>query len=843
MAAILVLLAGMDFLILTSENSFSRLVGEKIREKAGPNVFWRKVTATFGGPILLEGVEVKVGKSHSLQAGRVEIRTRGMNVDRVVLEEVRGELSDDLFGELAGREKGGSIRDLFPDPSKIPTIICRTGMIEARLAEIFEGGKPQAVTVNDLSLTPLEGYRIHVEGTFESPIFGRWTVRGEVDLDTGARRLVIEAVDFHVTPAVRKPLVKEFKEIYDEYLPGGRCDIRIAIEREEFRVTLVARDMTLTYKYFPYPVKHMAGEIDFLERSFRIKEMRATTSGGAIVRFDGVADGYRKESPFAFRIEIDDLPLDGALRSALEPEIRQVMDLFAPTGKVSVRGRALREGGQTDRIPLDLTFRDLSLRYQGFPYEVKNLTGEIHVEGSNVVIKRLTSREGDREIEIKGTIANVTGDAEIDLAINAERLPLDDRLKAAIGEEARKIWGMFSPSGPVDMRWRLRKDRGGEVIHAARARLLGNMVTYHKIPLPVTDLKGEIEMVPGRFNLNNLVGKCKGAGVRIHGSLTDPLVSLQVDGTGLSLDEEVKKALPAGMGDFLRTIKLGGVASFTSELTFWKDGPRQIDLVCRLSKGVIDAKPRLEDLDGTVILTGYFEKEPLLMGFMNFAHMTIFGKHITDLSASFNMRGSSLGFRNLKASAYGGLLAGRSFSLDTESGEFQGEFLTADRVDLQEFAKDTAGYSGKKLAGKVSAEVGNLNGNSGDAASIFGKGSLLIRDALLWDVPVFLNLFALNPGALFKEKKHFDAGAVEFEIRHKKIDIRNLAFTSESASVVGKGRISFDGDLHLTLKPQSGPLLGIDFFLFRVMGDVLSLLPGNVLKVDVRGTFEKPEIK
>jgi hypothetical protein len=302
--------------------------------------------------------------------------------------------------------------------------------------------------------------------------------------------------------------------------------------------------------------------------------------------------------------------------------------------------------------------------------------------------------------------------------------------------------------------------------------------------------------------------------------------------------------VPTGLGDFLKLIKLGGNVSFNSNLIFKKDGRRQADVVCKLLKGYIDTEPRFEDLDGTVTLTGYFDKDqPEMIGFINCNRATIAGKRISDVGASFNTRGSKLNFLNLKATAYGGVLAGRSFSLDTKTKDFYGEAFTIDRFDLQDFVRDTKAYSTKNLTGKASLEVRDLKGNSLVSSSITGKGKLMIRDGQLYEVPIFLKLFTLNPGELFKSKNQFDAGVVDFDIGKRKFNIDRMAFTSESVSVVGRGHVGFDGDLSLVLKPRSGPLLGIDFFVLRWAGDLLSFLLDSVANVEIKGTFEKPEIK
>lgn len=858
MFAIAAGLAGADVYVLTRAQSLSMLAEGELRRIAGDVLEWDRISATIDNAVALQGTVTLDGvrgfplarRLPPVQARQARIHLRSGYPEKFVLDDVQGVISDELFDELVGKETGKSIRDIFPDPARLPAITVRGGRFETRLSAIFEDARPQNVAIGDLTVTPIGGYRYHIEAEFTNQIYGKWTYRGEVDLDTGAQRLALESVGLRITPALREPLIREFKHIYDKFLPGGLCDLRILIVKEakqepDIRVTLVARDMTFTYKNFPYPADRISGEIDFFADRFVIKNMRGH-HGPATVRFDGAADGYASESAFSFRIEIDDMPIDDALRNALDPGSRRALDAFSPRGRVSARGRALRSAGKdaVERIPLDLSFKDLSLHYREFPYELGNVSGEISVDGNKITVKRATVRDGAMEAEVRGTIGDISGDATVDISIDARRLPLDARLRAAIGDEARKVWDLFNPGGEIEVHWKLSKEKGRDVVHSARARCRGNTATYKELPLPATGITGDIEMAPGRYRLEHLVGKVKGAEVEVHGTITDAQNSLHVDAVGLPLDDEVKNALPTGLGDFIKMLKLGGTVSFNSNLTFKKNGQRQVDLVCKLLKGYIDTEPRFEDLDGTVTLTGYFEKDkPEMVGFINCNRATVAGKRISDVAASFNNRGSKLNFVNLKASVYGGSLTGRSFSLDTQTKDFLGGTFTIDRVDLQEFVRDTKSYSAKTMTGKVSLEVNDLKGNSLDSSTITGKGRMMIRDGQLWEIPVFLKMFTLNPGELFKSRNQFDAGVVDFDIRQRKINVDRMAFTSESVSVVGRGHIGFDGDLNLVLKPRSGPLLGLDFFVLRWAGDLLSFLLDPVVSVDVKGTFDKPEIK
>src|SRR6185295_13625815 len=352
-------LAGLDVYVLTRAQSLSMLAEGELRRIAGDVLEWDQISATIDNAVALQGTVTLDGvrgfplarRLPPVQARRTRIHLRSGYPEKFVLEDVQGVISDELYDELVGKETGKSIRDIFPDPSRLPTITVQDGKFEFRLSAIFEGGKSQNVAIRTLTLTPIGDYRYHIEAEFTNAVYGTWTYRGEVDLDSGAQRLTLECRGLRITPALREPLIRNFKAIYDKFLPGGLCDLRIAIVKEakqepDIRVTLVARDMTFTYANFPYPADRISGEIDFFTDHFVIKNMRGH-HGPATLRFDGASEGYAADSAFSFRIEIDEMPLDDdALRNALDAGSRKALGAFNPRGRVSARGRAIRAAGR-----------------------------------------------------------------------------------------------------------------------------------------------------------------------------------------------------------------------------------------------------------------------------------------------------------------------------------------------------------------------------------------------------------------------------------------------------------------------------------------------------------------
>ena len=169
-------------------------------------------------------------------------------------------------------------------------------------------------------------------------------------------------------------------------------------------------------------------------------------------------------------------------------------------------------------------------------------------------------------------------------------------------------------------------------------------------------------------------------------------------------------------------------------------------------------------------------------------------------------------------------------------------YFTADRIDVREYARDTRRYAEKQLTGRVSIRLDEFRGRLDDYSTLRGKGRMAIREASLWNVPIFASLVLLNPQDLFTDKNEFDAGAVEFELEGSLLTISDLAFTSPSINVVGRGEMIFGGEMNLILRPKADRFLGIDFFLLDLVTEPLGWLKDRFYGVQVTGTFDDPVV-
>ena len=857
LAATLVL----DVLLLTNARVLGRIAEVQIRARAGDLLAFESLTLTIGGQLRMERAELRFPDPARplLTARRIRVsighRDGGIVAESVTLEEPRIRFSDAIATEIEG--PGGAprrpLRDLVP-ARHLPRLLCRGGTLELAHSEVLADGASQVFDILDLAMVPTTGYRYFVRGRLRNAVVGEWTVQGEIDLDSGDHRVHLANDRLVLGPAIREALKPSIHDAWDKYRPAGPAgaDVYLACDRENpagdvaFRLTLKPRGMSLLYRHFPYPCEQVRGEIEFRADGFTIKGIEARSGASTKIRFDGVADGYEADAGYHFRVEMDDVAMDDTLRNALKKEAQDVWARFKPSGRLDARAVIRRERGGPEvkeSIPVDLRFKDASLVFSGFPYPIERVTGEVRVDGDDVVIQRLQGVRGRGEFRIAGRIDSIGSDAEIDLDVRVVSLELDGRLRDALAPEPRQVFDRVGPSGEVDLDVRILRSRGGDPRIRATARARGNRILLKDAPLPVLIREGTVEYHEGRVRLHHLKGMVDPAGeIEVSGEIsTGPAgttTRLLIDGSGIPIDDRFRDRMPKTISEVLKTVGVSGIADFKFTLEEFPERDRtgmRVALYLDLRKGAIAAAVPVADIDGTVVLVGPIrDGRPTLSGRIDVRSARILMKQVRNLTTNLTIQGSRLDFRDIAGDAYGGKLSGW-FSLDTATSDLEGDFAVS-RLDLREFVSDTAKWSGKAIGGKVDIRIPGLTGKANDVASLrsgAGGCSLVITEGLLLDVPGIVNF--LDPFA----DGRFTAMKAFFDIRDGKFKIKEFAFLGREGggSVIGQGDFFFNGRFKLKVRTETASLFGLDFFFTNLPGMLFDLFKKPFKKV-VEGTLE-----
>ncbi|HEU4339209.1 MAG TPA: hypothetical protein VFS19_04005, partial [Planctomycetota bacterium] len=739
-AGFLLLNIVLDVLLLTNARVLGRVAEIQIRKHAGDMLGFETAALTIGGQLRLDKFELRRPDPEQpfLTARRVRVsighREGSVVAESVILEDPRIRCTEQIARSLGGDETAPkrALSDIISS-QYLPRLSCRGGTLELGHSEVLAG--EQVFEILDLAMVPTTGYRYFVRGTLRNPVVGEWNVQGEVDLETGDHRVYLTNEQLMLGPAIREALRPTIHDAWDKYQPSGSAGAEVLLVRDpahpggEFRLTLKPRGMRLLYRNFPFACEDVRGEIDFRANGFTVKQIDARNGKSTRIRFDGSADGYEADAGYHFRLEMNDVSLDETLRVALKKDAQEVWAQFKPAGRIDARATIHRERGGPEvkeSVPVDLHFKGAAFTYSGFPYLIEKATGEVRVDGENVIVKRLQGWHGPAEFTIAGRIDSIATDSVIDLDVRAVSLELDARLRDALAPETRKVFDRVGASGRIDLDLRLLRGKGGEPRIRAVAQVKNNRVLFRDAPLPLTLKEGTVEVDEGRVRLHNLKGELDSTGgeIDVSGEIATDAdgtrTRIEIDGMAVPIDDRFRDRMPKAVGEVLRSLQLSGVADFKFTLDerpeLGKPATR-VRLNLDLRKGVVSASVPVEDIDGNLVMGGLIrDGRPLLSGRLDVRSARIVKKLVKNLRTNITIQGSMLDFRDISGDAYGGKIAG-SFALDTVTNDLEGDF-TVSRLDLREYVNDTAEWSGKTIAGKVDLRIPGLRGKSNDLMSL-----------------------------------------------------------------------------------------------------------------------------
>ncbi len=272
--------------------------------------------------------------------------------------------------------------------------------------------------------------------------------------------------------------------------------------------------------------------------------------GGGNVKVSGyVREDWEK---FDLTIRIKDLRLESPdVRDSFEQDGREIFETFDPGGVVDADVLISKEPGKDIEWSVDAILEYVSFRYvgtpaedgspQGFPYPVHDAAGSVHIEKGEVWFDGVVGFNGpDTTVRIRspgdgawtggetGRIRFGEGIPDIRITIDAERVPTDEDLKAAVaGSEFSDLFDHFQVSGELD---RVEVDvisvpgRDTKAYAEVRITLGDEKFRYARFPMLLEAVSGEVTLrrpfigptQRGQVFAFDVEGLADGAAVRLH---------------------------------------------------------------------------------------------------------------------------------------------------------------------------------------------------------------------------------------------------------------------------------------------------------------------------------------
>ena len=148
-------------------------------------------------------------------------------------------------------------------------------------------------------------------------------------------------------------------------------------------------------------------------------------------------------------LQIDHLPVASSIFQQLPDDVREINDTYRLTGPVNLTHTFRRDGQGKWRARWVIRPDGMEGEFKGFAYPVSRVAGivdfELTSEKTMTTDVDLTAYVGSRPITVKGKAHGPCKDANIDLEIVGNDLPLDDKVFKALPEDGRKIARQFLP--------------------------------------------------------------------------------------------------------------------------------------------------------------------------------------------------------------------------------------------------------------------------------------------------------------------------------------------------------------------------------------------------------------
>jgi hypothetical protein len=687
-----------------------------------------------------------------------------------------------------------------------------------------------------------------------------WHATAPLTLHVKGERLVFDQ-------RLLEALPPQWRSLWQEFSPAGEADInaRLAFDGRAWgqNITLTARNVSLTYAGFPYPLQRTTGAVTLQDGALNFN--LTGEASGVPVLLKGRLDRLLPQAVGKFTISGQKLHIDPELIAALDPDTKQVTQAFQPRGLFDLFVEYSRpQGGDDWQVITLIDVFDGFVRYQHFPYPLSNISGRIEQRDDHWIFKRLVGSNGSGQVSCNGAMRPQGQGRQLELGFHAEKVALNEELRSALGPQARSAWDELQPQGAVrlDVRLGYSTTQGRQhlqVMITPEGDSL--MLEPRSFPYRLARVQGSAIYQDGRVTLT----KCRAE----HGETawqaesgychTEPdgtwrLQFSDIDVERLRVDRDLLHASPPGLRDALLTLYPIGPFHVHGVLSISR-GPRAGDtlrsdwnVVVTCHRNSVQVGIPIDDVFGSVALRGQHQPGNLYcFGQLQIDSLATHGFHFTNVTGPFEIFNDRVllgtpslqqlqpGPEHLTAQCYGGTIYGDGWIDRRLTSSFS---LRAglQNGDLARFSREAV-VGQQTFAGRADGAI-RLNGDSRGVHTLQGAGNLRLRDANIYELPVMLSLLKVL-SLLPPDLTAFTTSDIDFALEDRYVYFRKIDLNGDALSLKGAGYLSFDKQLGLRFHPK----VGRGGLRLPIISDVMDGASSQILELYVGGTLDNPDVR
>jgi len=416
--------------------------------------------------------------------------------------------------------------------------------------------------------------------------------------------------------------VAVLQRFYDRYRPAGRIDIEFEalgdlqkMAESKVKGKIYCKDVSVLDRKFPYQIEHIAGGIDFTEKSISLNNLRGEHKDVELF-FNGWSRDFGEKRKYQYRIRSENMALDEDLYSALSTGQKKSWEGFSPSGLAAIEYISSRdpEAGKQRTLAVDLL--GIEAAYRRFPYPLRNLSGKLFFDDESINLSNIISQFDERKISINGKVTERKSNRPIyDISIEATDIPLDSMLAEALTEGQRNLYRQFCLGGVADSRVAIFTPQDvGVTTFTAHVSFRETSLKVDNSEEVISDASGSAVLTADSIEIERLRGKYAEGAVSLAGQIWPPRKTeeqlrycLSVDAKEVLLSDDLLSMMPEPLEKIVAQLQPAGRINYKTQLN------KAADDECTAGETIIEclgnninfkqfARP-LKNITGTVTIT------------------------------------------------------------------------------------------------------------------------------------------------------------------------------------------------------------------------------------------------
>ncbi|MDE0958367.1 MAG: AsmA family protein [Planctomycetota bacterium] len=418
-------------------------------------------------------------------------------------------------------------------------------------------------------------------------------------LSMGDFELTLEVDQIQLNPELRDRVPPALQLLWDSYQPSGMASLNHVLILRDARPVKNSTFLTIQRGsiHLSEPdidIEDLSGQLEINTDSISFRNpLKGTVFGSEALLLGEIELEALAPGRSDIQLQIENLAFEPRIRDILPPSLQQTWDRYSPSGKF---GLQISGGGETypptlSEVRVLLSKVDASSSL--YPYPLRNLQGEIRYLGDRTELD-ITGGVSGEPLRIRGSLDSASS-GNRHLVIEGQALPLDDRVRTALGDRFSHIFDTYSPSGRSNLRIELEKTAGGGPADL-RIELepQGASISHQAFPFRVDGLRGRviIEASRGKVLFQELSGHhgesklTLPAGIVEYAGGKTTRLEIPIECAELIPDEDLLSALPDGVAERLRSLDIlsgGGSLDTVVELRVDEGNPFDIYVRARVN--------------------------------------------------------------------------------------------------------------------------------------------------------------------------------------------------------------------------------------------------------------------